>query len=233
MRIALLLFPPDWRRRYGEEFRELFAGDPRHLAKWLDLLLAAGNIRLLRLRSSPPIEGMIALALVVVTTVHAAVGVGMDERLETLGPAELSGHWWAVPVTLLLLGAAALVVLGAVTFIHRARDARRAVASIVVCGAGAFGASALTAAIQPGSASPGAAAGLLLAVVLVRLLGGRSPSRADLNLVIGMLLVVFLGWRAAANPLWPALLLVTAGLLLASASFPPGRRPSRIGPAPD
>jgi peptidoglycan/LPS O-acetylase OafA/YrhL len=170
---------------------------------------------------------MIALALVVVTTLHAAVGVGMDERLETLGPADLAGHWWALPVTLLLLGAAALVVLGAASFIRRARDAWRAVASIVACGAGALGASALTAAIRPGSAAPGAAVGLLLAVVVVRLLGRRSPSRADLNLVVGILLVLFLGWRAAANPLWPALLLVTAGLLLASASFPPGRGSSR------
>jgi hypothetical protein len=212
MRPVLLLFPRAWRDRYGEEFIDQFDHDSRRISKWIDLTRVAGSLRWRSFCNNGEAVAVVLLAgLVLPTMTDFALGVGMDERI---GP-RLANHWWGAPFLVLLGASAALVVAGVGATVRRGR-LRSAALFAVAIAVTSFAGSALLAMASRDLAELGAAIGLFLGVLGVRMSLRLPLQRGDAVLAAALPVIVVLGLRTASTPLGPASLLMVTGLLLAS-----------------
>jgi len=205
------LFPAWWRSRYGVDFIEHFEATPG-IRKWADLLRSAAELRWAQFQHAQTVVATtLSAAIALVAGCDAALGLGMDERIDF----DLAQHWWALPfeVALVASGLALLAGLMAVSADRRRRHFW--LVAVAVLALGSFAGSATLAAFSLELAGLGAGIGLLAAAGLYRIVGVRRLHPTDAGLLVSIVAVLSLGWHYASSPIGPAILLVTLSALLA------------------
>lgn len=222
MRAPLRIFPATWRRRYGDDFAELFAADPRRWGKWPDALRTAAGLRWEQIRTHDE-AGLVLLAGAagLVSLYDVGLRVAVDTSPE---PAEVARHWWGAPFVALLAAGVTLAVMGLSVALSDRRRWLRAASSTIPLGASAVVGSALASAVaSTAAAGIGAGCGFAVGAAATVGLQRRRLSRWDLLVAAAVLMAVYLAWRTAASPVGPIVVVASMGVALSTRVPAPAR----------
>lgn len=218
MRAVLQLFPRQWRDRYGDEFLEQLAADPRRITKAIDVARTAAGLRWQGFRTSDdsPAFGLTA-ALAFTATCDVALGVGMDSGIDV----EVLRHWWGAPFGAALLFSAVAAIGSLIAVLAEKRRRRSWIVVTVAVLVGSIVGTASLAALSFDLAGLGAGLGLGISWAAARVLLRTPFSRADLLGLVALPLILWLGWRSASGPVGPLVLLTVVGALISTRTRAP------------